>query len=300
MLIKIATRNSPLALYQAEFVAAQLTTHHPYITTEIIPIISSGDKTLDKPLYKIGGKSLFIKELEAALLTQEADIAVHSMKDMPFVLPPTLSIAAICKRDDPSDCLVSHKFTHLNQLPPQAIVGTSSLRRQSQILAIRPDLQVKFIRGNIATRLNKLNQDCDAIILATAAIDRLNITNYKIYKFDTETFIPAVAQGAIGVECRADNQELQKVLQLLNHLPSSLCVDTERAMNQVLGGSCHTPIGGHAVLNNGMLTLTGLVASDDGKKIIKISQTMPAAEYLDLAEKVAKLLLAGGADKLLG
>lgn len=235
--LKIATRQSPLALWQAEHIRARLQELHPDLTVELVKFVTQGDKILDTPLAKIGGKGLFVKELEAALLDGRADLAVHSMKDVPMALPEGLTLAVICEREDPLDAFVSNHFEKFADLPQGARVGTSSLRRKSQILKQRPDLQIIDLRGNVGTRLSKLDDgQYDAIILASAGLKRLGLEERIRHCIEPSVSLPAVGQGALGLECRADDQEVLALIQPLLHTETDVCVRAERAFNAYLEG----------------------------------------------------------------
>lgn len=297
--IRIATRKSPLALWQAEYVKSNLLKLYPHLTIELVTFTTQGDKILDVPLAKIGGKGLFVKELEAAMLAGEADLAVHSMKDVPMECPEGLAITTICEREDPTDAFVSNKFANLDALPLGAVVGTSSLRRQCQLRALRPDLQVKDLRGNVGTRLGRLdNNEYDAIILASAGLKRLGLES-RIAQRLTQ-LLPAVGQGAVGIETRLNDTELHQLLAPLHHQPTALCVQAERAMNRRLQGGCQVPIAGYATLTNDTMTLNALVGSIDGQQMIHQqaqSQDLLAVEAL--GEQVATGLLNQGAAAIL-
>ncbi len=298
--LRIATRKSPLALWQAEYVKAQLEAHHPNLRVELVPLTSRGDVILDVPLAKVGGKGLFVKELEHAMLNDEADIAVHSMKDVPMEFPEGLGLAVICEREDPRDAWVSNGHDTLEALPEGAVVGTSSLRRQCQLLAWRPDLKVKFLRGNVQTRLGKLDAgEYDGIILAAAGLLRLEMPE-RIRAFITpERSLPAGGQGAVGIECRLSDKTVMDLLAPLHHKPTAAVVGAERAMNRRLEGGCQVPIGAFALLNDGELWLRGLVGSPDGKTLLQdeVRGSEGAAEELGVT--LAERLLAAGADKVL-
>ena len=298
--IRIATRKSQLALWQAEYVKQQLLVAHPTLSVELVPMSTQGDRILDAPLAKVGGKGLFIKELEIAMQEGRADIAVHSMKDVPVEFPPNFSIHAICEREDPRDAFVSHKYSTLNELPEGAVVGTSSLRRQCQVKAIRPDLLIKDLRGNINTRLAKLDDgQYDAIILASAGLLRLDMAARIRSYIEPEASLPAVGQGAVGIECRDDDHELITLLQALNHSETAIRVSAERAMNAKLQGGCQVPIGSYATLDGGSVYLRGLVGNPDGQGIITAELTGATEDAAAIGEKVAEALLAQGADKIL-
>ncbi|HNI63454.1 MAG TPA: hydroxymethylbilane synthase, partial [Agitococcus sp.] len=297
--LRIATRKSPLALWQAEYVKASLLKHHPQLTIELVTFTTQGDKILDTPLAKIGGKGLFVKELEQAMLAGDADLAVHSMKDVPMECPEGLAITTICEREDPTDAFVSNRFASLQELPLGAIVGTSSLRRQCQLRALRPDLEIRDLRGNVGTRLGRLdNGEYDAIILASAGLKRLGLQQ-RIAQSLTQ-LLPAVGQGAVGIEARSNDTELLALLAPLHHLPTALCVQAERAMNRRLQGGCQVPIAGFATLDNQQLTLNALVGSLDGQSVLRYqAQTTDLSTIEQLGENVADGLLAQGADKIL-
>ncbi len=298
--IRIATRQSPLALWQANYVSALLRQHHPDLNVELVPMVTKGDIILDTPLAKVGGKGLFVKELELALLEDRADIAVHSMKDVPVDFPAGLGLHCICEREDPRDAFVSHHYANLDALPHGAVVGTSSLRRQCQLRAARPDLQIKDLRGNVGTRLGKLdNHEYDAIILAAAGLKRLGLeTRIRAY-LSVEQSLPAVGQGAVGIECRQHDARVQALLAPLNHPATALRVAAERAMNTRLEGGCQVPIGSYALLEGDQIYLRALVGAPDGTEIIcgEIRGHSDAAEQLGIT--LAEQLLAQGAGRIL-
>ncbi len=298
--LRIATRKSELALWQANFVRHSLEQSHPGLSVELVPMTSRGDKILDVPLAKVGGKGLFVKELEHALLSNEADIAVHSMKDVPMEFPQGLGLAVICERDDPRDAFVSASYSDLDGLPAGAVVGTSSLRRQSQVLAKRPDLKVSFLRGNVNTRLAKLDAgEYDAIILAAAGLKRLNMTDRISSFVAPERILPAGGQGAVGIECRLADKNCVQLISVLHHPKSAEAVGAERAMNRRLEGGCQVPIGCYAIHQQQQLWLRGLVAKPDGSECIYKEVRGEAAEGEALGESLAESLLAAGADKIL-
>ena len=299
-ILKIATRQSPLALWQANFVKNRLEDLYPQIKVKLISMVTKGDVILDTPLAKIGGKGLFVKELENALLEKCADIAVHSMKDVPMQFPKGLGLSVICKREDPRDAFVSNKYQSLDELPQGSIVGTSSLRRQCQLKQLRPDLDIRSLRGNVGTRLTKLdNGDYDAIILAAAGLIRLGMPNRITSFIEATQFLPAAGQGAVGIECRTDDAAVQALLAPLADPETTACVLAERAMNAHLQGGCQVPIGGYAVLENGHIYLRALVGALDGSKIIYAEgkNTLENAEILGV--QIAEKLLAQGADRIL-
>ncbi|WP_319782812.1 hydroxymethylbilane synthase [Oceanisphaera sp. IT1-181] len=298
--IRIATRKSLLALWQAHYVKEQLELLHPHITVELVPMTTKGDVLLDTPLAKIGGKGLFIKELEQAMLEGRADIAVHSMKDVPVEFPEGLGLTVICEREDPRDAFVSNNYTHLEQLPAGAVVGTASLRRECQIRARYPHLEIKVLRGNVQTRLRKLDDgEYDAIILAAAGLKRLDLEDRIAGLMSPEDSLPANGQGAVGIECRVDDAELLALLAPLDHYESRLRVEAERAMNKGLMGGCQVPIGAYAELQGDQLWLRGLVGRPDGSEVIYEEMTGPATQGKEMGAEMAKRLLARGADKIL-
>ncbi|HEX5792363.1 MAG TPA: hydroxymethylbilane synthase [Rheinheimera sp.] len=298
--IRIATRKSALALWQAEYVKAELLRHHPLLTVELVPMSTQGDKILDTPLAKIGGKGLFVKELEQAMLDGRADIAVHSMKDVPVEFPAGLMLHTICVRENPQDAFVSNQFKTLDELPPGAVVGTSSLRRQCQLKALRPDLTVRDLRGNVNTRLTRLdNGEYAAIILAAAGLIRLGFEQRIASLLPVELSLPANGQGAVGIECRSDDLAVQQLLAPLEHSATRSCVLAERAMNRKLQGGCQVPIGAFAVIENGQLWLRGLVGSLDGSEIIRHQLRGPVAQAEQLGSTLAEHLLQQGAARIL-
>ena len=298
--LKIATRQSPLALWQANYVKDRLQQLYPDLTIELVPMVTKGDVILDSPLAKIGGKGLFVKELENALLTKEADIAVHSMKDVPMQFPEGLGLAVICQREDPRDAFVSHSYRTFAELPQGAVVGTSSLRRQCQLKALRPDLDIRSLRGNVGTRLSKLdNGDYDSIILASAGLIRLGLADRIASFIDVEQSLPAAGQGAVGIECRTNDMQVQALLAPLADAETTYCVRAERAMNNHLQGGCQVPIGGYAVLQQGQLYLRALVGDIDGSRIIRAEGKSAVENAEVLGVKIAEQLLAQGADKIL-
>lgn len=299
-ILRIATRQSPLALWQANFVKAELEKYYPNLTVELVTMVTKGDVILDTPLAKIGGKGLFVKELELALLEERADIAVHSMKDVPMSFPEGLGLAVICEREDPRDAFVSNRYASLAELPEGAIVGTSSLRRQCQLMAAYPHLTVKSLRGNVGTRLSKLdNGEYDAIILASAGLIRLGMPERIKSFISVEDSLPAAGQGAVGIETRVNDTRVLNYLAKLNHNPTACCVMAERAMNTRLQGGCQVPIGGFATLNGEELELNALVGSLDGSTIIRASGKAHQRDAEQLGIRIAEQLLAQGADKIL-
>jgi len=299
-LIRIATRQSPLALWQAEFVAQRLRALFPEVETELVKMVTQGDRILDAPLAKIGGKGLFVKELEQGMLAGTADIAVHSMKDVPVEFPQGLHLAAILQREDPRDAFVSNRYSTFADLPADAKIGTSSLRRQCQINSLLPGAEIIPLRGNVNTRLAKLDAgDYDAIILAAAGLKRLGMEARITELLPPEISLPAIGQGAIGVECRADDEQTNALLAALHDRETGLCVAAERAMNARLQGGCQVPIAGFAELRLGSITLRGLVGRPDGGLIVRGEQSGPAEQAEELGRNVAEDLLAQGADKIL-
>ncbi|MFC1749320.1 hydroxymethylbilane synthase [Pseudomonadota bacterium] len=298
--IRIATRKSPLAMWQAEYVRDRLIEAHPGLQVELLGMTTQGDKILDSPLAKIGGKGLFVKELEVRMLEGGADIAVHSMKDVPVEFPEGLHLSVICEREDPRDAFVSNNFESIQALPQGAKVGTSSMRRQSQIRAIRPDLEILDLRGNVNTRLKKLDDGLyDAIILAAAGLIRLGFDERITQLIDTDTSLPAIGQGAVGIECRSDDPRVNELLAPLNDAETHTRVLAERAMNNRLEGGCQVPIAGHAVLDGDKITLRGLVGAPDGSNIIRGETSGPATEAEALGTQLADDLLERGAREIL-
>jgi len=298
--LRIATRKSPLALWQANYVKQQLELHHPGLVVTLVPMSTQGDKILDTPLAKIGGKGLFVKELEIAMLEHRADIAVHSMKDVPVDFPEGLGLAVICERDDPHDAFVSPHYDSVTDLPIGAVVGTSSLRRQCQLRAQRPDLRIHDLRGNVNSRLAKLDAgEYDAIILAAAGLRRLEKADRIRSLLSPEFSLPANGQGAVGIECRLDDSQTLALLAPLEHAATRYCVMAERAMNRKLQGGCQVPIGAYAMLENDQLWLRGLVGAIDGQQIIRGEVSGPTAQAEKLGESLAEQLLAQGADVIL-
>ena len=298
--IRIATRKSALALWQAEFVKAELEAAHPHLTVTLVPMVSRGDQLLDSPLSKIGGKGLFVKELETALLTNAADIAVHSMKDVPMEFPEGLGLYCVCEREDPRDAFVSNTYASLEDLPHGSIVGTSSLRRQAQLLAQRPDLKINFLRGNVNTRLAKLDAgEYDAIILAAAGLIRLGFAERIRSSLDVSSSLPAGGQGAVGIECRSDDAAIHALLQPLHHADTAARVSAERALNKHLNGGCQVPIACYAILEDEQLWLRGFVGQPDASVLLRAEQRAHKDDAEALGIAVAKDLLAQGAGDIL-
>jgi hydroxymethylbilane synthase len=298
-LLRIATRKSALALWQAEHVASLLRSAHAGLRVELVPMSTKGDRIQDRSLAAIGGKGLFIKELEVALEDRRADIAVHSMKDVPGDLPEGLSITAVLPRADPRDALLAaNAAARLADLPRGARVGTSSLRRQAQLLAARPDLKVEALRGNVDTRLRKLGE-LDAIILACAGLVRLGWEERITARLSPSECLPAVAQGIIGIECRTDDASTRSLLRPLNDASTRIAMDAERAFAGRLGGSCQSPIAAHATLAGDRLELEGLVAEPDGSRVLRDSITGNSSEARRLGEELAVRIMNSGAGELL-
>lgn len=298
--IRIATRQSRLALWQAEHVAARLRERYAGLNVVLVPMTTQGDRVLDRPLAEVGGKGLFVKELEIAIAGNRADIAVHSMKDVPSELPPGMTIAAMLPRADPRDAFVSQAHTSFLALPQGARVGTSSLRRQCQLKSARPDLQIVALRGNVDTRLRKLDEgEYDAIILAAAGLIRLGLEERITHHIDFEHSLPAVGQAVVGIECRADDAHSLTFVRALDDRAARLCCETERAFALRLQGSCQSPIGGYAELAGNELTLRGVVGSEDGGTMYRGNARGTADNPQQLGFELADRLLAAGADVLL-
>ncbi|WP_435938827.1 hydroxymethylbilane synthase [Moraxella bovoculi] len=305
--LTIATRQSPLALWQANFVKDKLEKLYPTMKVELLEMVTKGDKILDTPLAKIGGKGLFVKELENALYEKRADIAVHSLKDVPMVLPEGLTLGAYLERHAPTDAFVSNRYASLDELPDGAVLGTSSLRRECQIAHTKGNLTIKSLRGNVGTRLSKLDAgEYDAIILATSGLERLGLGERIRHELDDELSLPAVGQGALAIECRADDETILQLLAPLNHLATRLCVIAERAMNKTLEGGCQVPIAGFATIDGDTLSLRGRVGSIDGKTLLKSQNTITLTHTADdeqnaenLGKQIAQDLLSQGADQIL-
>ncbi|MCE9787756.1 hydroxymethylbilane synthase [Shewanella chilikensis] len=298
--IRIATRKSPLAMWQAEFVKAELERIHPGLTVELLPMSTKGDVILDTPLAKVGGKGLFVKELEVAMLEDQADIAVHSMKDVPVEFPEGLGLEVICEREDPRDAFVSNSYKSIDELPQGAVVGTSSLRRQCQLRARRPDLIIKDLRGNVGTRLGKLDAgEYDAIILAAAGLIRLKLSERIASFISAEESLPANGQGAVGIECRTNDERVKSLLAPLEHKETRYRVLAERAMNTRLEGGCQVPIGAYAEIQEEQLTLRGLVGNPDGSEVISGVVSGHQDEAVALGNALAEELLSKGAKTIL-
>ncbi|RON55372.1 hydroxymethylbilane synthase [Pseudomonas frederiksbergensis] len=298
--IRIATRKSALALWQAEYVKTRLEEAHPGLLVTLVPMVSRGDKLLDSPLSKIGGKGLFVKELETALLENQADIAVHSMKDVPMDFPEGLGLFCICEREDPRDAFVSNTYASLDELPQGSIVGTSSLRRQAQLLTRRPDLEIRFLRGNVNTRLAKLDAgEYDAIILAAAGLIRLGFEDRITSAISVDDSLPAGGQGAVGIECRSVDSEIHALLAPLHHQDTATRVSAERALNKHLNGGCQVPIACYAVLEGEQIWLRGLVGDPSGGLLLNAEARAPRSEAESLGVQVAEDLLNQGAGDIL-
>ncbi len=298
--LRIATRKSALALWQAEHVAALLRKAHPDLAVELVPMTTKGDRILDRSLAAIGGKGLFIKELEVAIESGRADLAVHSMKDVPAELPEGMMIAAVLPRADPRDALVSPRHPGLADLPPGARVGTSSLRRQAQLLAQRPDLKIEPLRGNVDTRLKRVaDGELDAIVLACAGLVRLGWESRITARLPVTTSLPAVGQGVIGIECRRDDARTRSALAALDHADTHTVLAAERAFAERLGGSCQSPIAAHAALDGAGLGLEGLVAEPDGSQVFRDRIHGAATDAAALGRELAERLLSAGAGALL-
>ncbi|EOX1770203.1 hydroxymethylbilane synthase [Vibrio cholerae] len=298
--IRIATRQSPLALWQANYVKDALMAAHPGLQVELVTMVTRGDVILDTPLAKVGGKGLFVKELEIAMLEGRADLAVHSMKDVPVDFPDGLGLVTICEREDPRDAFVSNTYAKIEDLPSDAIVGTCSLRRQCQLKAARPDLVIKELRGNVGTRLSKLDAgEYDAIILAAAGLKRLELESRIRSFIEPEQSLPAVGQGAVGIECRVNDQRVRALLAPLNHADTADRVRCERAMNLTLQGGCQVPIGSYALLEGNTIWLRALVGEPDGSQIVRGEIRGPRTQAEQLGITLAEQLLSQGAKEIL-
>ncbi|WP_419812289.1 hydroxymethylbilane synthase [Bacterioplanoides sp.] len=298
--LRIATRKSPLAMWQAEHIKARLEALHHGLIIELVTFTTKGDKILDTPLAKIGGKGLFVKELETAMLNGDADIAVHSMKDVPMEFPEGLELGVICERENPLDAFVSNTYKSIDELPQGAVVGTSSLRRQCQIQQQRPDLQIKSLRGNVQTRLSKLDDgEFDAIILAAAGLLRMEMDDRIASFIPSEQSLPAGGQGALGIEWRSGDEAVHELIKPLAHAPTAACVLAERALNRRLQGGCQVPIAAYAELDGEQLALRGLVGSVDGAQMLRTGQNGLAADAEAIGIAAAEHLLQQGAGKIL-
>ncbi|MBC8519770.1 MAG: hydroxymethylbilane synthase [Gammaproteobacteria bacterium] len=298
--LRIATRKSPLALWQAEYVKSRLLEIHHDLEVELVTMSTKGDKILDTPLAKIGGKGLFVKELEARMLEGDCDIAVHSMKDVPMEFPEGLFLPVICEREVPLDAFVSNQYESFEDLPHGARVGTSSLRRKCQLLDLRPDLEILDLRGNVNTRLRKLDEgEFDAIILASAGLIRLEMAERIRSRIQPEVILPAVGQGAVGIECRTGDQRVLDIIEPLNDHETSIRVRAERALNHRLEGGCQVPIGSYSILEGSEIYLRGLVGAVDGSEIIRKEIRGSQDDAESLGVEVAEQLLANGAKEIL-
>lgn len=298
--IIIATRNSRLALWQAEYVKSALKALYPELEIELLARTTTGDSKQNISLAQIGGKNLFTKELQQAILSGEADIAVHSVKDLAAKTQPGLFLAAILKREDARDVFISQQYSEFSNLPLHSVIGTASPRRQCQILAHRPDLNIKLLRGNVETRLAKLEAgEYDAIVLAAAGLKRLGLESNITHYFNFKTILPAIGQGAIGIECRADDTEMQDRVLPLNDAITHYCVSAERAVNEYLGGDCFTPIAAHAICKQDQLTLTALIGALDGSRVLHTEIQGLCSNAFGLGVDAAKQLLALGAENYL-
>ena len=296
----IASRESALAMWQARFIQSRLQNLYPDTEVEILGMTTTGDQILDTPLAKVGGKGLFVKELETALADGRADLAVHSMKDVPMNLPEGFMLAATGEREDPRDAFVSNTYASLEDLPAGSVVGTSSLRRQSQLQARFPNLKIESLRGNLQTRLRKLDEgQYAAIILAAAGLIRLGLSDRIRNVISPEHSIPAVGQGALGIEISSARLDMLEILAPLNHTDTQLCVEAERGMSRALAGSCTVPLGAYAICQNGDIHITGFVASVDGKHMLVESASGPKQQAEQLGQQLADQLLSKGADKIL-
>ena len=299
-MLKIATRKSPLALWQAEFVKSKLETIYPDLKVELVKMTTQGDQILNSPLSKIGGKSLFIKELEVGIMQGRADIAVHSMKDVPYELPQGFEIGAILERESPFDAFVSNDFNSIQDLPVGARLGSCSLRRIVQVKALRPDLEILDLRGNVNTRLKKLDDgEYDAIILACSGLARLGFDNRIKQDLSPDDSLPAVGQGALGIEIEANDHEISSLIKPLIHKKTQIEVSAERALNATLQGGCSVAIGAFATSEDSKLTLSGMVGNVDSGEIIRVQETGETSKPIDLGIRAAKKLLSLGARELL-
>ncbi len=298
--MRIATRQSKLALWQADHVAERLRAAHPGLEVVLVPMTTQGDRVLDRALAQVGGKGLFVKELEVALAENRADIAVHSMKDVPGELPDGMMLCAFLDRADPRDAFLSQRYPSFGALPKGARVGTSSPRRQCQLKALRPDIETLLLRGNVETRLRKLSEgEFDAIVLASAGLNRLGLASHITELLDTERSIPAVGQGIVGIECRTADARSRELTTALNDRTAELCITAERAFARRLEGSCQSPIAGFAELSGSLLTLRGMVGSMSGDPLFRGQVAGPADSAASLGLNLAERLLNDGADKLL-
>ena len=298
--LRIATRRSKLAMWQAEHVQSLLRAAHPELPVELVPMSTQGDRVLDRALAEVGGKGLFVKELEVAMQEGRADIAVHSMKDVPSELPPGFAIVAVLPRANPLDAFISRRFKRFEDLPHGARVGTSSPRRQAQLRHARPDLRLELLRGNVDTRLRRLDEGAlDAILLACAGLERLGIDHHITQQLSVELSLPAVGQGVIGIESRADDERSRAALAALHHADSFTRLVAERSFAATLGGSCHSPIAAHATLDGGTLTVHGFIGAPDGGETYRDRVDGPAIEAESLGRELARRMQSAGAETLL-
>lgn len=298
--LRIATRKSPLALWQARYVQEALKARHPELDIDLVTMSTQGDRILDTPLAKVGGKGLFVKELEVGMLEGRADLAVHSMKDVPVEFPQGLCLGAVLPREDPRDVLISNKFSNLHELPEGARVGTSSLRRQCQLRAMRPDLQVLDLRGNVNTRLKKLdNGEYDAILLAAAGVKRMGWEARITERLVPEQFLPAIGQGAIGIEMRGDDQRVASLVGELNDPQTAIRIQAERALNEALQGGCQVPIAGYSEISQGVIVLRALVGRPDGTQLVHGVISGKPEDAVELGQVLAEDLLSRGAREIL-
>lgn len=298
--LTIATRESPLAIKQAEAIKAALLKHHPTLTIDLLGLTTQGDKRLEVPLTEIGGKGLFVKELEEALLDKRADIAVHSMKDMPMDLPPGLCLPVMSEREDPRDVFVSNLYPSLLQMPNNTSLGTSSLRRQMQLHALRPDLTLHTLRGNIQTRLRRLDEGhFAAIILAAAGLKRMGLADRIRRYLSLEECLPAAGQGALGIECREDDHATQALIAPLNHVETQICVTAERELCRLLGGGCQAPVAAYAALHKEELTLRGVVINKSGTRALRVAVSGNKNQAFVLGKRAFEELSQQGASKIL-
>jgi hydroxymethylbilane synthase len=298
--LRIATRESPLALWQAEHIKRRLLEYHPTLKVSILGMTTSGDQWLKTSLSKIGGKGLFVKELQQAILSGNADLAVHSMKDVPMMFPSGLGLGAITEREDPSDAFVSMKYQSLSEMPSGSIIGTSSLRRKAQLLHAFPNMIIKDVRGNVNSRLAKLeSESMDALILASAGLKRLELTHHIKQYIDSELMLPAVGQGALGLEIKNDDIATRSLIECLHDFDTAACVSAERAMNLQLNGGCQVPVAGFACLQDEKIWLRGRVAEVDGSRILRSESHAPIEENEQLGFRVAQELIDQGAEDIL-
>ena len=296
----IASRQSKLALVQSQYIAARLQALYPQCEIKIESMTTRGDQVLDKPLAKIGGKALFVKELEQSLLRGDTDIAVHSLKDVPTILSEGFTIAAVTEREQPFDAFVSNNFDSIDQLPPGSVVGTSSLRRESQLRASNPHLQVESLRGNVETRLSKLDRgQYAAIILAAAGLIRLNLSQRIKKRLPVEQSLPAIGQGVLAIECLTTRSDVLAWMQPLNHQPTSICITAERSFGCLLGGSCEVPVAAYAELQEKEIKLRGFVGLPDGSRVIQGERSAPLDQPELLGETLARNFMEQGATEIL-